>query len=424
METLKNFTKKMAVFVCIAFGVASFQSISADDEVDYHYSGTVEFKPNTGAINLQWLITFNDNDTDCFTFVLRRTLQSINMSGDSLISFSVAESQLGDDFQQINVSLKPAKNERSRVVGLTYKGVLLPAPMSNQINQISAEAIELNVDSFWLPMDPRFNQRLTTELNIKIGSDWQAVGAGELTRTETGFLLTNKKPAIDISFALAKNYDISRMSGYTLYDLRKNKAGIKKLMSAVDFCLSRLNQDFGQLRPLNDIHFTLNQRPSSGYARGNYIALTDISDTPEDRLTQFVCHEIAHHWSSAGKFDTEENWLNEAFAEYIGIMMLREKFGEQSFVTRIASFRDQIKDKSLAPIWAPEITERPDYLVSYRKAPLALWELEQKIGKEAFKQFLISYMTKNTATTEELLNHLLNATDTQTVEWFTEMLAK
>jgi hypothetical protein len=408
----------------LVFGQASSNSLAANFDIAYHYSGVAKFKPESGSIDLQWQIELNDSAADNFTFVLRSSLHSINVTGESLASFSVSESELGEDFQQIDISVKPVEKNHSRAIRLTYQGILLPKPMSNLINQISAEAIELNVDSFWHPIDPRFNQLMTVELDIQIESDWLAVGAGELLKTDTGFVLTNNKPALDVSFALSKKYKISQMSGYTLYDLRDNKGGTEKLTSAVSFCSSRLNDDFGQSNPLGHIHFTINNRPSSGYARGNYIALTDISDSPEDRLTQFICHEIAHHWSFRGKFDTEENWLNESFAEYIGMMMLRERFGEQSFTTRINQFHNQIKDKTLKPIWSSDITERPDYLVSYRKGPLALWKLEQKIGREPFKQFIILYMTKNTSSTEQLLAQLLSISDTKTVEWFTTLLAK
>jgi hypothetical protein len=106
------------------------------------------------------------------------------------------------------------------------------------------------------------------------------------------------------------------------------------------------------------------------------------------------------------------------------MMILREKFGEKAFQQRVSEFHQQISDKKLAPIWTAETTQRPEYLVSYRKGPLALLALEQKIGKTLFERFITLYMTSNTASTEQLLQQLLQVSNKETVHWFVEQLAK
>jgi len=106
------------------------------------------------------------------------------------------------------------------------------------------------------------------------------------------------------------------------------------------------------------------------------------------------------------------------------MMMLREKFGQDAFKQRIAQFQKQIGGKKLAPIWTEEINARPEYLVSYRKAPLSLWALEQKIGKAAFEKFIELYMTSKTTSTEQLLKQLLQVTNKKTQNWFIQQLAQ
>jgi len=419
-----NIGRTIGLFLYCFFTLNNAYGGSPNIASSYHYSGEIKFKPKQGFINVNWQIKVNKPDQKNISFLLRSTLNNVNVSGKQVSSFSISESQIGKEYQQIDISFTPAKNNEDRVINVDYQGVLLPEPMSNQINQISANAIELNVDSFWLPMDSRFNQLFTTDLDITIEKDWQPVGAGIITTTRTGYRLINNKPSIDISFALSKSYMVSQMPGYTLFDLRETKSGIKKLTSSIDFCVKQLNAKYGKNDPLNNFKFTINNRPESGYARGNYIALTDITNTSPERLTQFVCHEIAHHWSGNGKFDTEENWLNEAFAEYVGMMMLREKFGQEAFEQRVSQFQKQIEGKELDPIWTAETTVRPKYLVSYRKAPLALWKLEKKIGKDLFERFIQLYMTSNTASTETLLQQLLQVTNKNTQHWFMEQLAQ
>ena len=413
---------------CLLFSlflsISTTSIVMASTDAAYHYSGEINFEPEHGNIDVQWTISVHDPKATHLTYVLRSSLGKVQATGDAIDSVAVGASESGDDFQQIAITLKPSTKNELRSFDLSYSGVLLPTPMGNRINQISKDSIELNVDSFWLPMDSRFNQLLTVDLQIGISSDWQAVGAGDIATTENGYQLTNTKPSIDIAFALAKNFVVTKLSGFTLYDVRQNKFGIDKLSSAADFCVTELNQRYGQSGSLSDISFTINDRPESGYARGNYIALTDISEAQPENLTQFVCHEIAHNWSGYGKFDTEENWLNEGFAEYVGLMMLRKRFGDDAFKARLEQFRAQIEGKSLGPIWTPELTARPDYLVSYRKAPLVLQELEKRIGSEPFDRFVTAYMTSRTSTTESLLENLTQHTDKSNVEWFVNLLAQ
>jgi len=424
MNNVGNTVRVIGLLMYMFFTINFAYANSVNVTPSYHYSGEIQFLPEQGFLKLHWQIAVNNRKQESISFLLRSTLNKVKVSGDHVSSFSLGDSQLGDQFQKIDITLTPAKTSTPRIINLGYQGILLPEPMSNEINQISTSAIELNVDSFWLPMDSRFNQLLTTDLHITVGKAWQLVGAGNISTTQTGYRLVNNKPAIDISFALSKDYLISKMPGYTLFDLRENQSGMTKLKSSIDFCINQLNARYGENDPLTNIDFTINDRPSSGYARGNYIALTDITDTPPDRLTQFVCHEIAHHWSGNGKFDTEENWLNEAFAEYVGMMMLREKFGQDAFKQRIVQFQKQIAGKKLAPIWTAEINARPEYLVSYRKAPLSLWALEQKIGKAAFEKLIELYMTSKTTSTEQLLKQLLQVTNKKTQDWFLQQLAQ
>jgi hypothetical protein len=414
--------------LCICCSLLLFSNsviaLSDDEVAAYHYSGSIEFEPARGHIKVHWQISVIDSSTETLKFVLRSSLHNVTATGDGIVAVAVGASELGEDFQEINITLETGSDIQPRSFNLSYSGVLLPEPMENLINQVSKDAIELNVDSFWLPMDSRFNQLLTADLEILIPSGWQAVGEGDITPIVDGFRLVSNRPTLDISFALAKNFTITRLAGFTLYDLRENKLGIKKLSSAIDFCVSELNLRFGQTRPLSDIHFTINDRPSSGYARGKYIALTDIADAVPERLTQFVCHEIAHHWSQGGKFDTEENWLNEAFAEYVGMMMLRERFGIDAFEKRLEGFREQLTGETLAPIWTPETTARPEYLVAYRKAPLALSKLEKKIGKEPFGLFVKAYMNNSTSSTEALLAQLEHISSEASANWFKELMAQ
>ncbi|MBI1237013.1 MAG: hypothetical protein GC188_10065 [Alphaproteobacteria bacterium] len=381
----------------------------------YHYQGALKVDPDTGHIAADWQIDLLAGQSGALTFVLAPSLGNIAVSGD-VTGFETGEQ---GPFQSLTIQLE----DDARQIGIRYDGVLLPEPMDNDINAISPERVELTIDSFWLPVDAGFRGFFTADLTVDVGAAWRAVANGEVTQLPTGARIINSGPSLDIAFTLAPDFRVSGQEGYTLFDLRDHDEGRDRLIVAADFCLDYLNARFGARDPLPQISFVIHRRSESAYNRRAYITLTDISDTPDDRLTQFVCHELAHHWSAGADFMTVENWLNESFAEYTGVMALRERHGEAAFLDRMNGFRDQVAGQDLPPVWVPGATERRPYLVNYRAEPIALWHLETCLGRPAFEAFLVRYMVDGIDTTPDLLAMLEEVAGTEARDWFEGRLA-
>ncbi len=404
-----HLSKLFPISLCLLFSIKIFTgSAYAKEELpdiaDYHYQGALKIIPETGYINVKWIINVNKKENSQIRFLIRKTLGNIKVTGDSLISHSINQQEGMESFWAIDVSI--ANNSKNKSIHISYDGVLLPEPLSNKINSIKKDAVELNVDSFWHPIDASFSKKLTIELDIDIAPNWLGVSSGEFRKTATGLKLTNYHPAIDIPFAISNRFKITERDGYTLYDLRDTDDGVNELVSTVNFCKQYLDDNYGNKEKLPAAKFLITDRPSSGYARNSYIAFTDISVTKPTPLTKFVCHELAHFWSNAGKFDTVENWLNEAFAEYAGTMAVRKRFGAETFNKLIQSYRKQISNEQLTAIWQQGDIQRKSYLVQYRKGPLALEKLEKLIGNKQFDRFITQYMENRIATTPDLLKAL------------------
>jgi aminopeptidase N len=247
---------------------------------------------------------------------------------------------------------------------------------------------------------------LTADLTVMVGDGWQGVTTGEATAIERGFRITNTDPRLDITFSLSKSFHITQANGFTIYDQREQHEGTDRLVSTATQCQSFLNNRFGSKYPLPVGKLLITERSSSGYARENYIAFTDISETKPGPLMRFVCHEFAHYWSSGAKFDTVDNWINEAFAEYLGMMAVREQLGQAGYDNLLLGLAEKIADKDLPHIWKQGDTARSSYEVQYQKAPLKLAELEKNIGAESFLKFVQSYFVSDNKSTEGLLNVL------------------
>jgi aminopeptidase N len=63
-------------------------------------------------------------------------------------------------------------------------------------------------------------------------------------------------------------------------------------------------------------------------------------------------------------------------------------------------------------------------MVMYRRAPVILNRLEQRIGADAFDRFLHRYMVEDVRTTRRLIEHLREIAGEEPAEWFTAELMR
>jgi len=181
-------------------------------------------------------------------------------------------------------------------------------------------------------------------------------------------------------------------------------AQLDRLLGAAEACGAWLNDRFGQEQILPRGKLVIAPRDETGYARKNYIVLTEPGERSEISLSGFLCHELAHFWSSRGNAMTVNNWLNEGFAVFVAARYVRERFGEEAYGELVADW--QARSEGQPAVWVPGDTQRKPFAVNYKKAPLKLHALEQAIGQEDLAELLRRYMVDGISTTEQLLEQL------------------
>ncbi len=380
---------------------------AAAQEPVFHYDGDLRLSPQTGRLAADWSLTVTDDDLTEVTFFLNTALGEAWIGGSGVTG---ATSDLAEGFngqmRAYTIALAPSVDGADRVIEMRYAGALFPEPPAVPINTLDPDKIELTVDSFWMPFDARFSSLITADLDIWLPGAWDGVTMQSIIRTPGGFHIDQDNPALDLAFTLMSDFERHAAPGYAIYDTRDPAgAGIELAVAALDHCTTYLNALSGAAGPLPNASIVVTSRHEGGYSRGTLIALTDIAESSEASLTQFVCHELSHYWSH-GNAMTVENWLNESFADYVAIMGMRDALGETVFEERLARYQRQIDNASadLPPVWTPETTERPPYLVAYRKGPLALARAEALIGREAFARFIQAVMEARVSTTLQMLD--------------------
>lgn len=393
-------------FAALAAATILTSGVTAQ-EASHHYEGDLRLSPQTGRLAADWTLTVTDDALAEVTFFLNAAFGEASVTGPGVAGVSTALAEgFGGMMRSYTIMLEPSVDGADRVIEMRYGGALFPEPPASAINTLDAEKIEFTVDSFWLPFDARFSALITADLDIWLPGQWDGVTMQSITPTPGGFHIDQDVPALDLAFTLMSDFERHAAPGYAIYDTRQPAgANFEAVVAALDHCTDYLNTLSGPAGPLPDASIVVTSREEGGYSRGTLIALTDIADASEAGLTQFVCHELGHYWSR-GNAMTVENWLNESFADYVANMGMRDALGEVAFDARMANYQRQVDGAAnpLPPVWTPHTTERPPYLVAYRKGPLALARAEALVGREAFARFMQAFMRERVRTTPQMLD--------------------
>jgi len=152
-----------------------------------------------------------------------------------------------------------------------------------------------------------------------------------------------------------------------------------------------------------------------GHSPASFVVLNEVPwqgdtgflppvDTPVD-LSQwegyFLAHEIAHQWWGQGvSFESyKDQWLSEGLSQFAAASFLRHKYGENSFAAILRKFARWTEKKSFrGPIIMGSRLSYHDFeayqSIVYNKAALALFMLQDIIGKDSFDVGLRAFFEK------------------------------
>ena len=137
-------------------------------------------------------------------------------------------------------------------------------------------------------------------------------------------------------------------------------------------------------------------------------------------LVSLIAHELAHSWSgnTVTNATWRDLWLNEGFTTYLTYRIMEMIYGHDRYrMEAVLGYQDLQEDIAALPandqILAIDLRGRnPDDVFSdipYEKGALFLRELEQKVGRENFDQFLLNYFKHfafKSITTDEFIAYL------------------
>ena len=160
--------------------------------------------------------------------------------------------------------------------------------------------------------------------------------------------------------------------------------------------------------------------PFGGMENPRLSFITPTVIAGDKSLVSLIAHELAHSWS--GNLVTNSSWrdlwLNEGFTTYLTYRIMQFVYGDERYEMEMSlgyadlqTDLDELEDHD--ELLAIDVRGRdPDDVFSnipYEKGALLLYEIEQKIGRDAFDQFLLDYFNEfafQSITTEDFLAYL------------------
>lgn len=371
----------------------------ADKEMP-HYELELKVLPGQGKLEATFDLKVDSSFVKNGTLALFLNAQAQMEHLEANLPAEIKKEGLDEARDRIELTF-PDLKEAEVVVRMKY---YLEIPQNHPINRITEEWVELNLDSFWLPIIsefPRFNYKMQLHMDP---SFTLLTGDIKVGRGQDGSVtIVNRLPRLDISFSAAKKLhtvageyvEVSAADRNTAIDSVKMLAD--QAMSFLDTYLD-VPEDFAHKRKV-----VVSPREEVGYSRKNYVVLSEIEDHDALSLASFLSHEFSHYWFSEANIGSKHHWLTESFAEYLSMIFIREEYGEADFEADLEEKKKRIEGDPKA---LTDYEGRPSHLAMYFKGPLVLHGLEQYLGDEDFKLLLNAFVDRSISTNEELFGLL------------------
>jgi hypothetical protein len=313
---------------------------------------------------------------------------------------------------------RPLKGGESARLVLDYEGTIEAHPWG--VNALGGDWVELGLYSAWFPYDPG-STHFTSDVRLKVDGAFAVTGSGSVERVEGGWSLTQDHPTDDIVVVAAR-------------DLRVRRAGDERL--AIEIWHTNLSDDDaggiadeisdvvrsyeGWFGPASARKLTVvfaRRTKGGGYARPGFLSLLyDPATGDRLGLLKQIAHEVAHFWWYRAPTTTWEDWLNEGFAEYSALLVLRRRYGERLFAQELATYEGAAA--GAPPIWGLDRDDDKAYAALYQKGSLRLRGLEKQVGEKRLLEIMAAVSRQQVASTREFLSTLESLTSRRVREAF------
>jgi len=340
--------------------------------------------------------------------------------------------------------ISPPVPETPTAIEVFYRGRMLPAvPSTDVIAQAGVdrpirfrpryETYFFSHAGFWYP-GPAEEDYFLARLTLVIPPEYTCVANGEMVAKgrldkmdnvveiekagNAVYTFESRSPVKYMSFIVGRLDRLKERTGPVPIELFVASEVLDRQTGLIDQAAGILDfyvKTFGPF-PYEKLGIVLRLWPAfGGHSPASFVVLNQVPwfgetglpapvDTPVD-LSEweeyFLAHEIAHQWWGQGvSFESyKDQWLSEGLSQFAATSYLRRTYGERSFAAILKKFARWTEKKSFrGPI---DMGSRLSYYdfqayqsIVYNKAAMALFMLQDLLGRETFEAGLRAFFEK------------------------------
>ena len=414
----------------------------SSDHVSTHFKIKLTLNPESQHIHVNANLRLNPDKPlpDTLNFSLHKQFTLLRVTGKGIHDFMFDKkappvSVFMREARPLTITLDKNINRNKPLdIVFEYEGTITEWS-ENSANVLTEDWVELGMYLPWFPSGFICGY-FTYEIEAECNPTYQLRSYGNYTKTNGTWHFEQTIPTFDIILVASKSLKtMERESGsyrvFFHYESLQDKTAeclSNELANILDYYATWFGEDKkGEI-------FTVIQSPrdkGGDYARKGLIVLSRLTDenynTQHERFVRNLGHEAAHFWWNMAPANSWEDWLNEGFAEYSALLIVRKMFGAESYNKWIVDKDAAVKN--IPPIWgfdrnSTEASKGPDIIEAnlYCKGPLLLHQLSSRIGDEAFKLLCNEMVRTSVSSTESFLSLLEKNHGSKTRTWFEDLL--
>ena len=383
----------------------------------YRLSVKIDEKQN--KLYVDGFLDIDFKGKDSITFLLWKNTVIDDVSIDGVIlnykfdKDSVKQSLFVPNARSLLV-VRNNKSNEMQSVHISYNSTIIN--LISWEGAFSEEWIELAMYCAWYPLNLN-NSNYTADLKVYLDDNYILTGSGITKKIEGYWEFKKPWKSFDIVLIASKEIKTKVLNNGTNHIMVEYKnlseQASDSVLNECDFAYSYFEKIFGKKDSCN-LKFVLGPfRQGAGFSRKYFISVP--SDNFDFYTRSVIIHEIAHFWWLNANPDTWEDWLNEGFAQYSALLIIRERLGKEIFLKQIEDYRQEIQNTP--PIMNIERNHPQSYKVLYLKGALILYDLEQNIGTKQFNSLMHEISIKKVKTTDELLQTVANNVSEEISIW-------
>lgn len=321
------------------------------------------------------------------------------------------------------VGSRPSPGSEVRIVTMRTRKVRgNPTPIRIRFSgpsEASRSLIQSGREDLWFPVTTGPINRFTAEATVTgIPRNMHLVSNGVVFRKGTSVHIRLTEP--DFALVLIGGPNLSsRMIGDVEFVAGNHAHPDNRVFAdhAAE-ALSFVESLFGRLpRPIRVV--SLDHQRNGGYYHHGIMIVRQKRTPPVPEMyaseaAYLMGHEFAHNFWSEFVLATGDKWLAESVVSYVGLRFVEQRFGLSEREAMLQLYRKYMPPDAGAVAIRAGDHEATNAAI-YFKGPLALFELEEKIGRKNLDELLRSLLRSDEPRSTTLFLRLLAAASSQDV---------